>query len=281
MNSKPNKFHDVPLKINGKKTKLLSWISENLPENFNDFYEPFAGSCVVGANLSKSRCFFNDINPHIIRFYENLKEETGESVRNFLQDKNAFLKETGASYYYAIRKKFNETPNEVDNLELLFIIRACFNGLMRFNSKGGFNSPYCKKDERFSKPYVTKVVNLCINFIEKSKTLDWQFSNNDFEEFIKQAKAGDLIYCDPPYFGLHATYFDTWIEESERRLLESLKSSPAYFMLSTWKNNGVRENPMIERYWSEFNIVERKHRHQIGAKSENRREITEVLIKNF
>lgn len=275
------KYFDAPLKINGKKTKLLAFIEENLPSNFNDFYEPFAGSCVVGSNLSKNSCFFNDINPHIIQFYKNLQTETEDSIRVFLTLKDVLLQESGQSYYYSMREKFNKMPHVVDRLELLFLIRACFNGLMRFNSKGGFNSSYCKNDQRFSKSYITKVVNLCTKFIEKSKLHNWQFTNIDFEPFISQAKQGDLIYCDPPYFGLHATYFDKWTEESEQRLFNALNSTPAYFCMSTWKNNDVRENPMIAKYWNKFNIVETKHIYTIGAKTENRREVIEVLIKNY
>jgi DNA adenine methylase len=274
------KYFDAPLKINGKKTKLLAWIDENLPPDFNDFYEPFAGSCVVGSNLAKTNCFFNDINPHIIEFYKNLQNETEESIRFFLNIKGQML-ETSEYYYYMIREKFNKFPEEVDKLELLFLIRACFNGLMRFNSKGGFNSPYCKNDKRFSKSYITKVTNLCTKFNEKSKQFNWQFTTSDFETFISQAKTGDLIYCDPPYFGLHATYFDKWTEESEQRLFNTLDKTPAFFCMSTWKNNGVRENPMIAKYWSKFNIVEHSHFYHIGAKTENRREVVEVLIKNY
>jgi DNA adenine methylase len=276
-----SKYFDAPLKINGKKTKLLAWIDENLPVQFNDFYEPFAGSCVVGSNLASTRCFFNDINPHIIQFYKNLQNETEKSIHHFLSLKGDILKHDGESYYYAIREKFNKFPEEVDKLELLFIIRACFNGLMRFNSKGGFNSPYCKNDQRFSEEYINKVTKLCTKFNDKSKLFNWQFTTGDFEQFIGQAKQGDVIYCDPPYFGLHATYFDKWTEESEARLFNALNETPAYFLMSTWKNNGVRENPMLNKYWNKFNIVEHKHTYRIGAKTENRREVVEVLIKNY
>jgi DNA adenine methylase len=238
-------------------------------------------SMIVGSNLAKTRCFFNDINPHIIQFYKNLQNETASSVKLFLELKGQLLKDTGESYYYSMREKFNKFPEEVDKLELLFLIRACFNGLMRFNSKGGFNAPYCKNDDRFTDTYIAKVTNLCTKFNEKSKLFNWQFTNSDFESFLNQAKQGDLIYCDPPYFGLHATYFDKWTEESEVRLFNALDKTPAYFCMSSWKNNGVRENPMLDKYWSKFNIVEQKHTYHIGAKTENRREVVEVLIKNY
>lgn len=281
MKSQTLKFHDVPLKINGKKTKLLSWISENLPENFNDFYEPFAGSCVVGANLSRTNCFFNDINPHIIEFHKFVTGEFGTrgNIKNILSSHGELLELLGDQYYKIRRRDFN---NGVGNIgDFLFLTRACFNGLVRFNSKGGFNTPYCKDDKRFTEQYIDKVTDICANFREKSLINDWRFTNVDFEQVIEQAKKGDLIYCDPPYFGLHATYFDIWTEESEERLSEALKNSPAYFILSTWKSNGVKENPMLEKHWGGFDIVEKKHRHQIGAKAESRREVTEVLIKNF
>lgn len=68
-----------PIKSQGKKTKLVEWIKESmdkLPKSKDWLYvEPFVGTGVVGFNLSPERAIFSDINPHLINFYNGLKEK--------------------------------------------------------------------------------------------------------------------------------------------------------------------------------------------------------------
>ena len=52
-------------------------------------------------------------------------------------------------------------------------------------------------------------------------------------------------------------------------------------MLSTWVNNGVRDNPMIGKYWNVFNLDKREHFYHVGAKTENRRVVIEAIVRNF
>ena len=65
-----DKIFVPPIKIQGKKTKLVSFILENLPEDaFEVWIEPFMGSGVVGFNAQPRKAIFADSNPHIINFY--------------------------------------------------------------------------------------------------------------------------------------------------------------------------------------------------------------------
>lgn len=265
---------DSSLKINGKKGKLIPFITQNLPQTYGTVYDVFAGSGIVGLNLVRTKVVFSDINPHIINFYQFLKgPDAPEVIKGYLEAESPKLTQ---EYYLEVRKRFNESHNPLD---FLFLTRTCFNGLMRFNSKGGFNTPYCKKDSRFSKSYITKIYNILKSVHQIVQESD--FLLQDFAETIKLAGPDDLLYLDPPYFGLHATYFDTWTEETEKRLFEALNKTPAKFMMSTWVENGVRRNPMIDKYWGRFKIVTQSHTYHIGANVENRRKVTEGLILNF
>ena len=77
-----------PLKIQGIKTKLVPLIRENvILDKETIWYEPFMGSGVVGFNVEPERAVFADVNPHIINFYNRIKDGsiTSGRVRAFLE----------------------------------------------------------------------------------------------------------------------------------------------------------------------------------------------------
>jgi DNA adenine methylase len=137
-----------PLKIQGIKTKLVEWILKQIDfEIKGRWVEPFMGSGVVGFNARPKRAIFADKNPHIINFYSALKrkEITSQRVEIFLKTEGEKLAKKGEEYYYEVRERFNRFK---DPLDFLFLNRACFNGVIRFNSKGEFNTPFGKKPNR-------------------------------------------------------------------------------------------------------------------------------------
>jgi len=152
--------------------------------------------------------------------------------------------------------------------------------MMRFNKKGEWNIPFCQKPERFSRSYVTKIVNQ-VRDVACLIQPEWTFLTASFEDVIRQATSGDIIYCDPPYAGRYVDYYNGWTEDDETHLFELLSSTQARFILSTWHHNDYRQNTMLERYWNRFNVVTRDHFYYSGGKLENRRSIVEALVFNF
>ena len=271
-----------PIKCQGKKTKLVSWIKEYV-EVADDkrWIEPFMGSGVVGFNVESKRAIFSDHNKHIMLFYRLIGEGKNMSgaVRLVLERDGKLLRESEGEYYYEVRKRFNERGG--GPFEFIFLNRSCFNGVMRFNKKGEFNVPFCRLPNRFSPAYITRICNQIASVEELTKDKDWEFACKDFVEVISMAEEGDLIYCDPPYLGRNANYFDVWNEEKEKTLFDLLDGTKARFILSTWGGNENRQNEFIEKYWKKFNIVKRKHYYYVGPKVENRYPMVEALIMNF
>lgn len=152
--------------------------------------------------------------------------------------------------------------------------------MMRFNKKGEWNIPFCKKPKRFSRSYITKIVNQ-VRDVACLIQQGWTFETAPFEDVIAQATGGDLIYCDPPYTGRYVDYYNGWTESDEARLCQLLSATPARFILSTWHHNDYRENEMVERHWSRFNVITRDHFYHSGGKIENRRSVVEALVFNF
>ena len=270
-----------PIKSQGIKTKLVPWIQSIVPEKFEGkWVEPFMGTGVVAFNIAPKHALLCDTNPHLINLYGEIKSGkiTAPIVRKFLEDEGSTLLEKEDEHYYKIRERFNEEHNPLD---FLFLNRAGFNGMIRFNKKGGFNIPFCKKPNRFAKAYITKIVNQ-IEAVEKIiRHKDIQFKCQGFEETISEASDDCFIYCDPPYIGRHVDYFNGWDEEQEHRLFKALDTCPAKFILSTWHHNDFRKNEFIEGLWSKFNILTREHFYHVGGKESNRNPMVEAIITNY
>ena len=278
-----------PIKSQGVKTKLVPWINDLILRSGIDvqkanWIEPFFGTGVVGFNSPVAGCrIVGDTNPHIIKFYNAVMsgEITPHNMRAYLENANRLLSiadESGYAYYHEVRDRFNREHSLFD---FIFLSRAGFNGMMRFNRKGEWNIPFCKKPDRFAPAYITKICNQVNKVQNVIRRYDWEFSNVSFLETINRAQAGDIIYCDPPYYGRYVDYYNGWTEDDEKALFEALRNTPAHFILSTWHHNEYRENEMIGRLWDKFNVETKEHFYHNGGYTENRHAVVEALVFNF
>lgn len=270
-----------PIKCQGIKTKIVPLIRRSVEWDFRGtWYEPFMGSGVVGFNVMPPRAVFADINPHLIAFYQAITEGTidGFRVRAFLQREGEMLLRRGEEYYYEVRERFNQSH---DPLDFLFLNRCCFNGLIRFNRSGKLNVPFGHKPQRFSKGYITKIVNQVDYVYVVARNSGWRFVCQDYKETLADVRDDDFVYCDPPYVGRHVDYYDSWDEKSERKLFDVLSRCRCKFILSTWHSNQHRENEFLKTLWSRFHILTKEHFYHVGAKEVNRKPMLEALVMNF
>ncbi|MCY4614113.1 MAG: DNA adenine methylase, partial [Nitrospira sp.] len=63
-----------PIKSQGIKTKLVPWIQALVPDVSGKWIEPFLGTGVVAFNSGFQKALLNDTNPHVIRFYQCVKD---------------------------------------------------------------------------------------------------------------------------------------------------------------------------------------------------------------
>lgn len=269
-----------PIKCQGIKTKLVPFILRSIRWDWRKggrWIEPFLGSGVVAFNLAPPRALLADTNPHIINFYRAI--QTGEitplCVRNYLAAEGARLAREGEDYYYEVRARFNREGNPLD---FLFLNRAGFNGLIRFNSEGEYNVPFCRKPNRFTQGYITKIVNQVRWVALQMQGKEWEFRVARWEETLEAAKADDFVYLDPPYEGRHADYYNQWTTEQTCQLIERMLQLPCGYALSMWQENPYRANPLIS-YLSERLVVRTcEHFYHIGAEEINRNWVREALV---
>lgn len=183
------------LKWAGGKYRLVDLIKSTLPKG-NRLIEPFVGSGSVFLNTEYSENLLADSNPDLINLFQLLQKE-GQGFINYCQ--GFFVSENNTeSAFYQLRDEFN-TTSDIRKKSALFVYlnRHCFNGLCRYNAKGGFNVPF----GRYSKPVLPE--KEMYYFHEKSKHAVFEVS--DFIATMEKAKSGDVVYCDPPYVPLSAT----------------------------------------------------------------------------
>lgn len=275
------KVNVPPIKSQGIKTKLVPWINTIVPHDITGkWIEPFMGTGVVAFNLAPKHALLCDTNPHLINFYQAIadKEITPEIVKEYLNKEGSLLLDAGESHYYEIRERFNDKHHPLD---FLFLNRAGFNGMIRFNRKGGFNIPFCKKPKRFAQAYVTKIVNQVSYVSRLLWAKEFEFKCQSFERTISLATSSDIIYCDPPYIGRHVDYFNGWDDEQEQKLFNVLSASNSKFILSTWHHNDFRKNEYIDSLWNEYNILTREHFYHVGGSEKNRNPMIEAVITNY
>lgn len=175
-----------PIKSQGIKSKLVAWIAENTEDlEYGRWVEPFMGTGVVAFNIRPKKALLCDSTPHLIAFYKALQDKTITSalVKEFLTNEGEKLLISEGKYYYDVRKRFNEKHNLLD---FLFLSRSCFNGMMRFNRKGSFNVPFCKKPNRFAQALVTKITNQVDKISQIIELGDYEFKVQDFKETLAE-----------------------------------------------------------------------------------------------
>lgn len=269
-----------PVKTQGIKTKLVPFIRANIIWTRNSagtWVEPFMGSGAVGFNMRPKRAIMADSNQHLVRLYQDIqaKSLTGDSIRKFLNTEGSRLLEIGEDHYYEIRNRFNDTPNSHD---FLFLNRACFNGVMRFNSKGRFNVPFCRKPERFRQALVTKIANQIDWASKVISEGEYTFVSQSWRDTLKMVTSGDFIYADPPYEGRHTDYYNSWDDAEAEEFAATLKASKAGFALSTWLANKYRTNDNVALWFDGYDVRTEEHFYHVGASEDLRNSMTEALV---
>lgn len=174
-----------PLKWAGGKRWLVPHLKPLwLPHRHRRLVEPMCGGLAVSLGLMPERALLNDINPHLIDFFNWLKR----GLRVTIPMAN------DVELYYQHRTRFNELirlgqGHSEEAAQLFYYLnRTCYNGLCRFNRKGEFNVPF----GRYRK------INYRQDFSDYAVIFaGWEFTCGDFETV--RLEPDDFVYAAPPY----------------------------------------------------------------------------------
>ena len=170
-------------------------IKPNLNEN-NTFYEPFAGGLAVSLALQHKNTVVNDLNSELINMYKVIRDNPEELISEL----KCFQNSHNTEFYYHVRNldrtdTLSRMTDIVKAARTIYLNKTCFNGLYRVNSKGQFNSPIGRTSSGKTPDIVQE--DLIREMSQYLKTV--RFHNEDYKNCLVTAKAGDVVYLDPPY----------------------------------------------------------------------------------
>ena len=264
-----NKQIEPFLKWPGGKRWIAKKYKEYFPKEYNMYIEPFLGSGAVFFSLQPKEAILSDINKELINLYVIMRDNPKELKGQLVYHQERHTKE----HYYKIRDVIL-----TDNLKcagrLLYLNRACYNGMYRVNKQGKFNVPIGTKN----------------NFTYDIDQFD-QYANclkhatlicGDFYEIINKAKKNDFIFADPPYATSGKANFTKYNDElfvlqDQLRLHEALVNAKARGAKIVLTNVYCKE--IIEMYKNDgfyVHILQRSS--NIAGQADKRGKVKELMI---
>jgi DNA adenine methylase len=205
------------LKWAGGKRQLLAQLRPFFPAQIPRYHEPFLGSAAVffdlcaGGHLRSADAVLSDDNADLIGTYLRVRDSTDDVLATLMRLATRHAR-AGRDHYYRVRdEQFN--PGRRQWLAaggqahrypvalaamLIYLNRTGYNGLFRLNAEGEFNVPA----GRYDAPSIVREDRItAAAVLLRGATIQ----RAPFELALQQARAGDVVYLDPPYAPLSRT----------------------------------------------------------------------------
>jgi DNA adenine methylase len=253
----------------GSKRKLLPLLLSCVPRPFTRYIEPFAGSACLFFGLRPHQAVLGDINAELLQTYCVLRDHPRLLWRAVM----AF--DANERQYYELRQEETARLKPLRRAaRFLYLNRYCFNGVYRTNLDGRFNVP--RGRDTGSVPSAPMFYRCSIAL--RCATL----RVGDFEHCLRDVRASDFIYLDPPYvmtsrrtsgeYG-YGIFNDKDIDRLSD-CIARIHSTGAAFLLS------YADCPKVTKllgHWHSKQITLRRH---VAGFARHRINVKEVLISN-
>jgi len=263
----------------GGKREMIPQYEMYIPKKFNTYFEPFVGGGAMFFHLAPESGILSDSNTELIRTYEGVRDQPEEVIR--------ILKELRARHSADLFMKiraidreiniFKELKNSEIAARMIYLNQTCFNGVYRVNKLGQFNVPIGSSLNRLICDEHT--IRNASKLLKKTN-----IKEVGFETCLKDAKSGDFVYLDPPYYPV-SEYSDftrytkeKFFEEDQIRLkkeFDRLNKIGCKVMLSN------SDCEFIKKLYSDYRQHKVYSGRTLNCKSEKRGKVSELFITNY
>lgn len=271
----------------GGKGQLLDIIIPLFPKYSGVYYEPFIGSGSVLLCHQPLKAVINDKNTMLINVYKVIQNKNSKNILiDYLEKlREKYRKSSNhKDFFIFVKNSYNEhkmkklkTPDPFLASLFIFLNKTCFNARMNENKNGILNCSY-NKDIKTSIFDVKRIEDLH----KYLNTGNKKIYNQDYEQILKNAKKGDFVFLDPPYFPYkkesyvyegfdmndHQKIIDTFIQLDKRGVKVMMTNSNTSFIkdnLKKYTQIPIKANRNIS--------VDKKTRKDLGY--------NEIIIINY
>lgn len=254
----------------GGKQSITDRIVKRFPAGYKRYFEPFLGGGSVLLSACPTNAIAGDSNEWLIQTYMAIRDNWPAVAANL-----DLLPNTKEDYLRIRKLSSSERNLQKRAAYFIYLNKTCFRGLYRVNRNNQFNVPYGDYSRRYYDPENLNAVSEAIKSIE--------LKVGDFELTVNEARKGDFIYFDPPYFKLGGfSDFNRYTPEQFREaehlrlsaLCRELDDRGVMWLLSN------SDTHFVKTLYEDFNITEIESRREINLNSA-KRTISELLISNY
>ncbi|WP_281989858.1 DNA adenine methylase [Aquimarina aggregata] len=258
----------------GGKNWLRKHIENFIPNQFENYYEPFLGGGSIffylkSKGLIKNKAYLSDTNKDLINTYRVIKNNLPELITHLSNHTD------NEEEYYRIREEKFENPIE-KAAQFIFLNKTSFNGIYRVNLNGKYNVPYGKKN-------LKNIYNF--NHLKQiSKILDkTYFSTQDFKVRCRQSNTNDFVFIDPPYTVAHENNgfikynqsIFSWKNQIQlAKITEDFENRGIHFLVTNAYHDSIKE------LYTTGNQIPLTRSSTIGGKGATRTNYREIIITN-
>ena len=251
------------------------------PDKKAGYHEPFLGSGAVFFDVrdrfSRRRCTLSDGNPDLIAAFTAVRDEVERVIEALLAHRERHCEK----HFYATRAIPLEQLEALSPVErgarLIYLNKTCFNGLYRVNSRGLFNVPMGS----YTRP---SIVDPDALRLASAALQGVRLTVAPFASVLTRARAGDVVYFDPPYVPLNETaYFTSYMKtafgEGEQQALatvyRTLDARGCKLMLSN------SDTPLVRKLYAGFHQHQVMARRNINSRGDRRGHVAELVVCNY
>jgi len=282
-----------PVRWVGGKRSLATQIMKKIPLTIQTYVEPFLGGGTIFIEILKEKraqhYIVSDINSHVISMWSDIRDNYHQLIEEIHILKNSYdiltNMDSKREKYYFFRTCFNSMKMKETSYQqsALFMVlnKTAFNALVRYNSKGGFNSAFGKRE-------TVKIdfENLdCLH--DLLNTVNITFCTGDFTlvEQSHQWGIDDFVYLDPPYHELGSRKMDDKTysqngfydadEQRMRHFCDRIVLGGGRFLMSN------HECPEILEYFKGYLYKKLETYKCFTGKTSSRKSTSEILLGNY